>query len=326
MLPGVRQGDPLSPFIFIIAKEALTGFMKKATTMGCIKGIKLPNNGPNLTHLMYADDVIFMGEWDEGNIKNIIRLMRCFHISGLKLSPKNSSLFGIGVDTNLLLNVANGIRCDVGKFPCKYLGLLVGANMNQVKHWKGVINCVKSRLSKWKSKVLFVGGRSTLLKSVLDSLPLYYFSLYKAPKGVLDSLEALRRCFFWEVMMKKKKMAWVCWERVLGPVEKGGLGFGSLRTMNISLLLKWWWRYKTESGSLWKRTVEAIHNNPSSWSYLLIKVGIAGVWNGIIKEERDLVEWDVQVSQLLFVAGIKDGSSVRFWLDKWNDVEKKKHR
>ncbi|KAM0043509.1 putative RNA-directed DNA polymerase [Helianthus debilis subsp. tardiflorus] len=77
---GVLQGDLLSPFIFIIAMEALSGFMKKAASIRSISGINLPNNGPVLTHLMYADDVVFTGEWGENNIRNIMRLMRCFYL------------------------------------------------------------------------------------------------------------------------------------------------------------------------------------------------------------------------------------------------------
>ncbi|XP_021990859.1 uncharacterized protein LOC110887588 [Helianthus annuus] len=177
--------------------EALSYFMFEAISGGLIKGIELPNGGPVMSHLMYADDVVFMGEWSENTIMNLVRIMRGFNlISGLKISHKKSHLFGIDVDPSTVQVMANNIHCKVGSFPCKYLGLLVGANMNQARHWSGVIEILKSRLSNWKASTLSIGGRITLLKFVLDSLPLYFFSLYKAPIGVLDKLEVIRRRFF----------------------------------------------------------------------------------------------------------------------------------
>ncbi|KAJ0522259.1 hypothetical protein HanIR_Chr10g0480351 [Helianthus annuus] len=142
---------------------------------------------------MYADDVVFMGNWDEESIFNIMQIMRCFHlISGLKLSHSKSNLFGLEVGESSMIQMANSINCKVGIF-----GILVGANMNQIRHWTSIIDCFKARLSLWKTKTSSVDGRLTLLKSVLDSLPLYFFCLFKAPKGVLDKLDALRRQFFW---------------------------------------------------------------------------------------------------------------------------------
>lgn len=68
---GVRQGDPLSPFLFIIAAEGLHIAMKEAEEKSIFKGLQLPNHGPVISHLQYADDVIFMGSWSSENVKNL---------------------------------------------------------------------------------------------------------------------------------------------------------------------------------------------------------------------------------------------------------------
>ncbi|KAJ0870349.1 putative RNA-directed DNA polymerase [Helianthus annuus] len=68
---GVRQGDPLSPFIFILAMEALSSFLSSASSAGIIKGLSLPNNGPVVSHLIFADDVMLLGTWEEENFTNI---------------------------------------------------------------------------------------------------------------------------------------------------------------------------------------------------------------------------------------------------------------
>jgi hypothetical protein len=84
-----------------------------------------------------------------------------------------------------------------GGFPFIYLGFPIGANMNLVKFWQPFIDSFHSRLAVWKAKTLSFGGRITLLKSVLGSLPLYYFSLFKAPVHVIDALEKIRKNLLW---------------------------------------------------------------------------------------------------------------------------------
>ncbi|KAJ0864335.1 putative RNA-directed DNA polymerase [Helianthus annuus] len=194
---GLRQGDPLSPFLFVIVMEALSGIMKKAVSVGLFNGIKISNEGTSLSHLMYADDVIFIGDWSLSNIFNLRRVLRCYYlVSGLRVNLEKCSIFGFGVEDLEIQEMANLLRCKKGKLPFKHLGMLVGANMNLEKNWKSVIDIFKNRLSLWKAKTLSYGGRITLIKSVLNALPTYFFSLFKAPIKVLDALDKIRRVFF----------------------------------------------------------------------------------------------------------------------------------
>jgi hypothetical protein len=94
---GLRQGDPLSPALFIIAMEALSLLFNKAEDAGAFSGIQLPNNGPKISHLIYADDVIFLGEWSEENVRNLNRFLRVFQlVSWLSVNLAKSNLFGVG--------------------------------------------------------------------------------------------------------------------------------------------------------------------------------------------------------------------------------------
>ncbi|XP_023768340.1 uncharacterized protein LOC111916920 [Lactuca sativa] len=178
--------------------EGLNIFMKDACDKGLFHGINIPKSNTCLSHLFYADDAMFVGEWTRGNLKNLARIIRCFHVSsGLKVNLSKSKVFGIGVSDRELTSSASVLGCDTCAFPFTYLRFPVGANMNLIKSWKPIIDSVQVRFSYWKANTLSIGGRFTLVKSVMGSLPLYFFSIFKAPIGVIESLEKTRMRFLW---------------------------------------------------------------------------------------------------------------------------------
>nr|GEX57662.1 RNA-directed DNA polymerase, eukaryota [Tanacetum cinerariifolium] len=138
-----------------------------------------------------------------------------------------------------VLKAATLIGCSVLHTPFKYLGIMVGENMSSIRAWDETVNKLKLRLSSWKLKTLSIGGRLTLLKSVLGSTPFYNMSLFKVPKAVLKSMESIRRKFFNGIRDGEKKIAWVSWSKVLASKSNGGLGVSSFYALNRGLLFKW---------------------------------------------------------------------------------------
>ncbi|GJV62365.1 hypothetical protein Tco_1468465 [Tanacetum coccineum] len=124
------------------------------------------------------------------------------------------------------------IRLAVWDKQIPYLGVMVGAGMTRHKAWDDVILKLQSRLSKWKAKTLSIGGRLTLLKSVLGASPLYNMSIFKVPKGVLKVMESIRSNFFKGASMLEKKISWIAWDKVLASKKKGGLGVSSYFALN----------------------------------------------------------------------------------------------
>ncbi|XP_022041352.1 uncharacterized protein LOC110943929 [Helianthus annuus] len=158
--------------------EALHVMMVNAEASGLFSGVKLPGEEITITHLLFVDDSIFVGEWEESNIKNLRRILRCYYlVSGLKVNPKKSQIFGVRVEEEEIVSKANSFGFKPGKFPFTYLGLKVGANMNRVQNWKEVIDTFNRRLSNLRAKLLSFAGRAILVKSVLGTLPNYYLSL-----------------------------------------------------------------------------------------------------------------------------------------------------
>ncbi|GKE82192.1 hypothetical protein Tco_1552192, partial [Tanacetum coccineum] len=149
---------------------------------------------------------------------------------------------GIGVNKDEVLSMASNAGCMAGDVPFNYLGLPIGSNMKSIASWKTLVDRFHMRLSSWKANLLSIGGRLTLIKSVLGSLGIYYLSIFRAPESVLQDLERIRAKFFWGGNKDKNKMAWVKWPIILNSFDKGGLNIGSLKAFNLALLQKWRWR------------------------------------------------------------------------------------
>ncbi|GJW24939.1 RNA-directed DNA polymerase, eukaryota, reverse transcriptase zinc-binding domain protein [Tanacetum coccineum] len=176
---------------------------------------------------------LLLREWSDGNISTLIHVLKCFfHASGLKINLNKSKIMGINVESAQVIQAAAKLGCLVLKCPFYYLGTRVGGSMTRVQAWQEIVEKVKSRLSKWKSKTLSIGGHLTLLKSVLGSIPVFHMSIFKVPSKVLHILESIRSHFFNGHDPGSKKASWVKWNNVLTDKKRGGLGVSSLFALN----------------------------------------------------------------------------------------------
>ncbi|GJZ21244.1 putative RNA-directed DNA polymerase, eukaryota, reverse transcriptase zinc-binding domain protein [Tanacetum coccineum] len=267
---GLRQGDPLSPLLFILAVEALNVALLDAREKNLFRGVEVGIDKIHISHLQYADDALIMGEWSLSNAKNLSRILSCFHLaSGLKVTFNKSRFYGVGVS-----------------------------------HLE--LNCL----------ALAIGGRLTLTKAVLGSLGVYFFSTFKALKSITKKLESIRRNFFWGGCGDEKKIAWIAWEKVISPLDQGGLGIGSLKICNQALLSKWWWRFLTEENYIWSKSIHSLHGpfgGLHDSSSIRTK---SGPWYQIARLKEDLIPNGINLSGL-FSKKIGNGESTKFWLDKW---------
>lgn len=274
-------------------------------------------NSVPVSHLFYADDVILIGEWSESNLTNITVALEFFHrVSGLKINIEKSSILGVGIKKEEVVRLASKYGCKQEDLPFKYLGIPIGSGVGRVNTWDPIVTKFQKKLSFWKANLLSIGGRATLVSSVLGALGVYFLSLFRLPKQVNSKLESMRSAFFWGSAggsANHRKMAWVKWGDVVADKQDGGVGIGSLDALNLSLLYKWRWRALTSPECLWVRVLKAIHgadcfsNCSSSVNGLWAKISL------VIKQVHSIPS----VNGELVTREVGNGFNTRFWKDIW---------
>ncbi|GJX60020.1 RNA-directed DNA polymerase, eukaryota, reverse transcriptase zinc-binding domain protein [Tanacetum coccineum] len=312
---GLKQGDPLSPFLFLLIMESLHISMQRVVDAGLFRGIQV-GSSLQVSHLFYADDAVFMGHWSEANIDTILRVLDCFyHASGLRINMLKSKLMGISVSSDKVDQAAKKIGCAILQVPFSYLGSKVGCLMSRIQSWSEIVNNILTRLSKWKLKTLSIGGRLTLLKSVLGSLPIYHMSLFKVPAKVLLNMESIRCHFFNGIEHNGKKPIWVKWNKVLASKEKGGLGVSSFYALNRALLFKWVWRFCTQQSALWTKIIKGIHGEDGKIGKH-VRSHHPSLWLDIVKEVQHIQRQGTDLMGFIH-RKMGNGVDIRFWEDKW---------
>ncbi|KAL4348556.1 hypothetical protein GQ457_17G007420 [Hibiscus cannabinus] len=282
---GLRQGCPLSPLLFNLVGEALSALFHKAMEAGVLKGVQVGNSNLKISHIQFADDLILFGVAKEEEVLNMKRLLRIFGLcSGLNLNLKKTKLYGVNVERDVLDRWAERVSCSCDSFPTVYLGLPLGVTRNVKEIWDPILQIFQKRLDGWKGKILSFGGRITLAKSVLSSLPIYYLSMFQLPACIAGKLNSLISKFIWG-NKEGRTIHWVKWETVCKPKIRGGLGLWDLRLKNRALLNKWIWRYGEEKESLWRKVVDAKYGYdsqnliPEVWFKQSLKSKCKPVWN-----------------------------------------------
>ena len=243
---GIRQGDPISPFIFVLAMDYLSILLNHLEKKNLIKGVSF-NGKHNLTHLLFADDILLFMEEDEETINNMRNALRLFELaSGLNINLNKSTISPINIDTQRTNYVAAKWGFSVNFLPIQYLGVPLGGKPNPRHFWSETTEKLQRKINKWKYASLSKGGKITLIKATLASFPNYHILVFKPPKYVYKDIKTIWRNFLSRNTFDKKNINLIKWSTMLSPINKGGLGINSIQSTNFALLSKWIWRFYEE--------------------------------------------------------------------------------
>ena len=141
--------------------------------------------------------------------------------------------------------------------PSKYLGVNFKLRGNRIADFQDLIDKISSKLQGWKAKLLSQAGRLTLINSVLTSIPIYTFSVYKIPETVCKRLDSLINAFWWGHDPGRKKLHMTNWDTITKPKAQGGLGIKKFGPMNKALLTKQYWRIRNNPNLLLSKTLKS---------------------------------------------------------------------
>ncbi|KAA0026071.1 uncharacterized protein E6C27_scaffold581G00620 [Cucumis melo var. makuwa] len=252
---GVRQGDPLSPFLFVMVMEVLSRMLNKIPQSfqfhhRCEK--------VKLTHLTFADDLMIFCAADELSIRFIRDCLQKFgELSGLFANPRKSSIFVAGVNNENASHLATCMGFARGNLPVRYLGLPLLTGRLRSNDCAPLIQRITSQIRSWNARVLSFAGRLQLVRSVLRSLQVYWASVFVLPAYVHNEVDKILRSYLWRGKEEGRGGIKVAWVDVCLPFEEGGFGIRDGPSWNIASTLKILWLMLTNSGSLWVAWVEA---------------------------------------------------------------------
>lgn len=156
---GLRQEDPLSPFLYLLIAEGLSLLVSRATETGLFEAAEIGNNRFKVPMLQYTDDTMFLGAASIENAFSMKRILRMFEmLSGLKVNFQKSSLIGVNVDRGIMEEMACILRCNNGEIPFSFFGIRVGINYRKVGEWEHLIQKIRKRIKKWEDKKISFGG------------------------------------------------------------------------------------------------------------------------------------------------------------------------
>ena len=248
---GIRQGDPLSPYISIMCMDYLGQLIQEKCAANSWNPVKDSRSGPAFSHLFFVDDLVLFAKANPENCVTIRGVLDDFcNQSGQTISEAKSRVFfspNLDKDHRDALGDILGFQStpNLGR----YLGLPMKHRGASSQDFNFVLEKVKKKLARWKANLLSMAGRSVLIQASTSAIPTYVMQNNMLPGKILDGIDRVNRNFLWNSTNTKHSMHWVGWRKITTPKDVGGLGLQTAKGRNTALLAKLNWRFHTEGES-----------------------------------------------------------------------------
>lgn len=312
---GLRQGDPLSPYIFILCTEVLSALCAKGQANGSLPGIRVARGCPSINHLLFADDTMFFCKTKPSCVSALMDILSIYEaVSGQKINPQKSAItFSARTPPAVRTRVKETMEISLEGGIGKYLGLPEQFGRRKRDIFASILDRIKQKSHIWTARFLSGAGKQVMLKSVLDAMPCYAMSCFKLPLSLCKQIQSALTRFWWDANPEKKKMCWVSWDTMALPKYAGGLGFRDIETFNDALLAKICWRLIKDPQSLLAQVLKGKYFRYQSFMDCSVPASASHGWKSILAGREVLrkgLGW-----------AVGDGESIRVWGDSWLSFE-----
>lgn len=195
---GLRQGDSISPYLFIMVMEVLSKLLETAANQGSLS-LHPQCSSPRITHLLFADDLLIFSDGSRHSLTGIKEVMSNFkRMCGLDMNAAKPKIFfgGYGDIEAAELSGFSGFK--IGSFPTRYLGLPLNPQRISLATLQPFIERITSKLHSWTIKFLSFAGKIRLISSVIYGMVNFWSSVFVLPKAFYEKIDSLYAAFLWK--------------------------------------------------------------------------------------------------------------------------------
>jgi hypothetical protein len=254
---GIRQGDPISLYLFLLCAETFSSLLTQVDREGFLEGVPTSRRGPRINHLLFAYDNLLFYRASIEHWQKLTDILQDYELaSGQCLNHlKTEIFFSCNTPTKIREKIAEVSGIPASQRYDTYLGLLALIGKSRIAAFQNIKEKVWKRLQDWKLKFLSQAGKEILLKVVIQAIPAYSMGVFLLPKA--SEINSLMQRFWWGHQAKDFGIPWMSWSRMGFSKEKGGMGFRDLHCFNKTLLAKQIWRMWKMEDSLTTRIMKA---------------------------------------------------------------------